>query len=513
MFDIDTVFRSLIDFRNENNKSTIDQEDLFKNFRSLQELKIPEPEDTAYKTLYHFIVDFLKSSDTSGRPELPTYDYIKEYFENVDGSEAVLSVLSSIREKKPYIGSNYREVLKKYKESIDISSFERILTNGLQIANNGLTIGYGRHKKMLKGISESLSYIANESKELQISINNIKLESQIISKEDIDETIEEYNLIKKDPEDSFGISTGISIINDAIGGGLKNQELMIVAAAPGHCKTAFSKNMAYRSLIAGYNTAFITLEMSHAEIRRAIYLLHSCHPKFKNYHNFQNFINLNNLSNGDLTQEELEYYKAACEDLKNDEAYGKLYVWQPDKALTTVSDIELKLRSFQYDLQKNDKNLDFVVIDYIGLMGIEDGERSHDSNQNLNNIIKKLKRLCLTFNNGKGIRMLSPFQMNREGYKQAKQNNGIYNYTALSNAHEAERSADIIFSFFINDEDRKDKCGRITICNLKNRRNSVMVDPVKASIHFPSGFIYDYATTNITDTIEGIELLYNQSNG
>jgi len=491
MFNLATVFRSIIDIKNAQGKSTISQPDLVKNFRSLQTVNLREPEDPAYKKLYHFILDFLKSCDGGEGPELPSLEYVQEYYESTEGNEAVLASLSDIKQQRPYVGQSFKMVLKQYKEEQDISTMERIVTNTLQIANTGMDI----NKKNLKGIMDSISYFAAETKDLQQQITNVKLEAQINSAEDADEALEEYEAIKKNPANVLGIFTGIENIDKDLKG-LKNNELMIAAAYTGHCKTTFCLNMAYRALYSGFNTAFVTLEMSMPEIRRAMYVLHSCHPMFREkypeYAKYVGRINYNDVVYGGLTDEEYEYYKLVVKDFREKNPFGKFFVWQPDKATTTVSDIELKLRQYQYELQTDGsgEDLDFVIIDYISLLGVDKFEKNNDYNQNLNTIIKRLKRLCLTFNSGKGIRMLSPFQVNREGYRKAKENDGVYDATALSNAHEAERSADVIMSIFAGDSERKS--GMLKICNLKNRRDKLF-EPMNACINFKTKCIYDYA--------------------
>lgn len=487
MFDLPAVFRCLIDIKNANGKSTIVQADLIKNFRSLQQINLSEPEDPSYKKLYHFILDFLKSCE--GAPELPDIEYIKEYFESSEGNESVLACLGDIRKQKPYVGQNFKMVLKKYKEEQNVARMERIVTNTLQIASTGMKI----NKRQLKGILDSISYFASETKDLQEQITNLKLDSQINSPEDADEAVEEYESVRKNPTDVLGVFTGVDKIDKDLKG-LKNTELMIAAAYTSHCKTTFCLNMAYRALYSGFNTAFITLEMTLPEIRRAIYVLHACNPLFRDkypeYSQYVGKINYNDVVYGNLTDEEYEYYKLVVRDFREGNPYGKLFVWQPDKPLTTPSDVDLKLRQYQYELQNQDEDLSFGVIDYISLLGVDKNESSRDYNQNLNNIIKRLKRTCLTFNNGRGIRILSPFQVNREGYKKALENDGLYDSTAISNAHEAERSADVIISIFVGERERAN--GMLKICNLKNRRDKLF-SPLNACINFKTKCIYDYA--------------------
>lgn len=492
MIDFDTIFRSIINFKDVEGNPTISQKDLIKNFRVLQNNVPDPPEEKGYHELYQFIWDYL-TTDGGSSPELPSYEYVRNHFENTEGNEAALAVLSKIALQQPYVGQDYRQTIKRFKEEQAVIQLERILSNTNKIATTGMVEGYGKNKRKLHGIMDSISYFAKETKDLQRNVTGVKLESQVVSTEDANEVMEEYEKVKMDPTEILGIYTGIQKIDEHFGG-LKNHELMIVGAYTGHCKTTFSLNMAYRALYGGWNTAFVSLEMSFEEIRRMIYTLHSCNPKFKieypEYAPFVGNLKYNDVVYGNLSSDEHKFFRIVCDDMRNNEDYGKFYIWQPEKTVTTVEDIDFKFRQIQHEFQSDDRNLEFGVVDYVSLLGVDRGSRTSDHNQNLNNIIKQLKRTCLTFNNGKGVRMLSPFQMNREGFKEAKANDGVYFSTALSNAHEAERSADVIMSLWLGEEQRRN--GTLKICNLKDRRNKLF-PPLEACINLESKFIYDFA--------------------
>lgn len=496
MVEIDQIFRSIINIRNDQNNETISQKDLVKNFRSLQLIIPSPPEEKAYNKLYHFILDYYKKCDSSDL-ELPSFEFIKNHFETVEGSEAVLSVLDRIRVQQPYVGQDFRAVLRQYNEDQRTAELGRVLNNASKVATTGMEEGRGRNKVKLYGVLDAINYIARNTKDLTRSMTGVKTEGQIVSNEDSKEMIEQYEKAEADPTESIGINTWLREIDDATGG-LKNSELMIVGGFTGHCKTTFAINMAYRALYGGWNTAFITLEMSFDEIRRKMYVLHACNPRFKEiypeYAHLVGKITYNNVLYGRLNQEEKAYWYKVCKDFDKNvncesDSYGRFFVWQPEKSSTTVSDIDLKCRQYQQELAGTGRELEFIVIDYISLMGADAHEKVRDPNETTNNIIKSLKRLCLTFNNGKGVRILSPHQINRDGYKEALKNEGLYNLTALSNTHEAERSGDLIISTFKFDEGNDNN--RIKLCNLKNRRNSSF-KPFDACIDYETGFIYNF---------------------
>jgi len=496
MTDLDSIFRSIINFRNDKGVETIAQKDLLKNFRALQQVVPEPPEENAYRILYYFIWDYVKTSDTA-ETELPSYEFVKNHFETIEGNESVLGVIEKVRIQQPYVGQDYRKILQMYNKDQNVLKLEKTLSSAAKIASTGMEIGQGKNKIRLEGVLDAISYFSRETRDLQRSISKVKTESQIVSGEDSEEVMAEYKKAEADPTEGIGINTWLREVDDATNG-LKNTELMMVMAYTGHCKTTFSMNMAYRALYGGWNTAYITLEMSFDEIRRHMYVLHGCNPKFKEkypqYKDLVGNVGYNNVLYARLTPEERKYFFEICKDFNKAysgeaDSYGRFFIWRPEKTITTVSDIEFKLRQYQQELQTMGRNLEFVVIDYISLMGADKEQRTRDHNETTNNVIQSLKQLCLTFNNGKGIRILSPHQANRESYKEARKNEGLYLLTGMSNAHETERSSDVVISIYKHDEDGDSN--RLKFCCLKNRRNRPF-KPFDACINFDTGFIWNY---------------------
>lgn len=498
MIDLDTIFRSIINFKNKDGKPTLPQRDLVKNFRYMQQVVPKAPDEKAYNRLYHFILDYLRNCD-SDQPELPSYEFIRKHFETIEGNEAVLAVLEKVKAQTPYLGQDYKTILKAYNDDQNILLLEKILSDTDKIATTGMDLGRGRNKKEIKGITDAISYFARETKDLRRNLTGIKTEGQIVSSEDSGEMVDEYKKAETDPMHNMGIRTWLNQIDDHTEG-IRNTELWLIAAFTGHCKTTFSYNMAYRALFGGWNTGYITLEQSYTEIRRHLYVMHACNPIFKDifpeYADLVGHITYNDVEYGRLNEREREYWLMICKDFdrnvnQKSDHYGRSFIWQPPHSTVTTADVSMQMDTWQQELKAEGKgSLELLIVDYISLMGATASEKSRDHNETQNNIIKSLKRLCNTFNNGGGTRMISPFQINRAGYREALANEGRYYLTALSNAHEAERSADVVMSLFKFDEENDNN--RLKICNLKNRRNDPF-NPFDACINFETGFIYNFA--------------------
>jgi hypothetical protein len=508
MIDLSLIFRSIINFKDSSGSETLSQKNLIKNFQALQKNVPDEPEDRAYKELYFFILDHVRSCDTSQEYELPSYDIIKKFFEESGGEhpEEVLKALEQIKTQVPFIGQDYYRILRTYKEELDQEKLNQILIKTNKIAQVGDKEGTGKNIITLKGIPDALNYFARKSRSLRNSSTGIKLESQIISRDDVDEEKKDYLAVKKDPLDTYGITTGLSPIDKVWNLGLQNTELMLVTAFTSHGKTAFSMYMAYRAILMGFNTAVISLEQTFKEIRTQIYVKHTCNPimakRFPEFAHLIGTLDIKNVKSGKLTEEQQAFYFAACEDLATTEGYGKLNLWYPPKAKPTVSEIEFNLSQVQQEYKTVGRNLEFVVLDYISLLGLSREEMTKDANENQNVIIRNLKSLCNTFNGGQGLRMLSPFQANRDGLREAKQNDGVYQLTALSGAHEAERSADGVIAMYMEDIWRNE--GKIKFSCLKGRRNGFF-NAFNARVNYKSLFYTDSNIDENMDEIEAVE--------
>jgi hypothetical protein len=101
--------------------------------------------------------------------------------------------------------------------------------------------------------------------------------------------------------------------------------------------------------------------------------------------------------------------------------------------------------------------------------------------------------------------MISPFQASRKGFEEAKSNDGVYSLTALSDYHEAERSADIVISLYIDVSWRDE--GKVKVSCQKMRRHPFF-KPFFAKINFKSLFFTEGVDLDLDaeDAIEKLDL-------
>lgn len=489
---LEVVFRSIISYGKGDGHLTRD--DLVNNFRVFEKSKV-RCEEASYAKLYHYLSEHYRRFQ-----EMPNYQLVEEHFRNVEGDHEVCAALSKIKAEKPWDGSNYRRVLEGVREKQNNSEFAELLQDGLEILTNGKTEGKGRDKTTKKGLKDAVDHVSLRSRELLRLQEDFKLESQIRSAEDVREVKETYEMRATKSEEGFSIYTGLKKI-DNHRGGIKPTELVLIAAYTGQFKTTLTLNIAYRSVVAGFNTAFVSLEMSHEEMRRKFAVLHTCNPMFlrTKFAKLVGTIKTNDAEYGTLTPEQKEFYFAALDDLQSNDDYGHIYMWQPDGAETTVRDIEVKFTEWDTELKNKGRSLDLGCVDYLCLLSPEKGMRGKEDVQNFTLIVKQARRMCLTFDGGRGLRVISPWQINRAGYNEAKKNSGKYDLPALAAAAEAERSATLVISLYVGEEQR-DK-DNIFICCLKDRNNKPFTY-FDAAVTPKSGFIYDMASKADQDFTE-----------
>lgn len=281
--------------------------------------------------------------------------------------------------------------------------------------------------------------------------------------------ISQYEHKENHQEDSYGILSGVNIIDDVLGG-IRRGQLMFIAGWTGSFKTGSCVNWAVSGVRAGYNVLYITMENTRSELEAQVLSCHSADPKFARF-------NVNSPTHSEIFKARLtppqkklildRVYKDII--INEDGDYGSLYLHQPDKADFTISD------ALRVCLKYNNEcggELDMLVLDSPLLMVPEKGPRDNNSR---NWIVRTLKTIAASFNRGKGLAILCPHQINREGYARAIQNNGVYDHRCIADLNEVERSSDGILTIFIDEVLRSSNQAKIQF--LKTRSEQLPTEP------------------------------------
>lgn len=480
------IFRCILNFK-KNGKPTIPLHELKKNYREFLSCKI-QPEDPSYIKIYEWI-----EAHNREFKEIPSFELLYERAQQ-EGNETILVNLKEMVPLIPYWGGDFRSILKDKFNEQNKDSFKHVVETTWKIASHGLKQKKKKGKKELKGISDAISFFSRNAKEYMISATDVRTEGEIRDKEVIAEAADDYQKRKRDPATKLGLFTNMNKI-DEVFRGIKIGDLFIVAAYASQGKSTFAVNLGYQGICQGLNGLFVSLEMTYEEMRDMMYVLHTSnlewfgHPK---YGQLVGNMSYDKVRYGELNDLEEEFFNVSLADFRDRDDFGEYKILQSAGSNMPPSRLEMELENYRADLLDKGKNLDFLIIDYVGLMAQDKEARYGDFNIDLNNIIKRLKQLTLNFDEGRGLRVITPFQINREGYKDALKNDGLYKLVHLSNANEAERSSDGVITLFATEQMKE--MGRVKFGCLKNR-DGRLFQPFEANIDVNSKWIKDFAQT------------------
>lgn len=188
-----------------------------------------------------------------------------------------------------------------------------------------------------------------------------------------------------------GVETGYRLLN-RLTAGWQEGSLNILAARPSVGKTAFAINLAYNAATLGKKTvAFFSLEMSAADITKR--LLSSISS-----------VNSNNLRTGELMDSDWMAIQEAEEQL------SRINLYIDDTSGIKLGEIKTKVTK----LKARDPNLALVVIDYLGLITLNNPKA--DNRQNIDEISRSLKGLARDLN----IAIICLSQLSRANEKEKR---------------------------------------------------------------------------------------------
>lgn len=312
------------------------------------------------------------------------------------------------------------------------------LGEGLSTAMEILTSGVRSGKNVVYGVDDAVN-------SLQMSISDIeRINHGNMPEGNIFE--ERLDLLKELQEGDVAerIPTGIRPLDEMTIGGAGSGELWLIAAYAGVGKTFFCTNLAYNfAVMEKKNVVYLTAETIRSQVRRRVLTRHTRHPKFGLP---------NGLSSGDLkkhsptnpilTPEQVSQWQTVMEDMTDLDDKGIFHLAQIPMG-AKISTIHAKLNKLNSVFP-----IDVVVIDSLDLLSPE-AKRS-SNREELNDILADAKLLATSFDNGRGIRLISPWQTSRDAWKEAKAN-GRYYKSSMAETSEAERKADLILALLEDD--------------------------------------------------------------
>ena len=469
---------------------------LVNNFRLLDGsgLGFDDPADNA---IWDFVKNFIQQHHHA--PEIGT---IKAHFDRTNQVQ-VSDRLEEVAIAKPklssgdfefYLNSKVEDRKKKLVASY-LQEASEILAKGVEIKNKD------GEKQILVGPHAAIEFLMDKSHDILTPVTGSKISGEVTS--DAQDFLEEYQRVKLDPLAGIGQFTGLQPIDTALSGAKRN-ELWVHAAFTGHMKTTTMLNWAYNQAVHyGYDSLMFSLEMPYHQVRRILYAMHSRHSKFKYVHAPLDY---GKIRDGLLAPDEEDFLATVAHDFNNS-GYGKIFieVFDPNKLDFTVSDLKHRAETIYARTPFR-----LLFVDHGGLVSAKKWVPS--TTERLNEVIRDLKKVAMTFNKGMGMAVVMLFQMSREAYKggrkargldggnQGARSNHVYNLTGSSYPSEAERSADIVTTTWVDEELQANN--QVLYQCLKSRDNAPF-EPFCAGVHWPTRSIYnlDYSSLQQVNAI------------
>lgn len=262
---------------------------------------------------------------------------------------------------------------------------------------------------------------------------------------------------------SAGIATGLPRLDQALSGGYAPGELALIMGFASAGKSQWCAHQAWHaSVMQGRDVLLFATETTRANMQVRILGRHSRLPKF----GLQRGLNTRDIRAGTLSPGDYSAFKAVLDDFGKGD-YGKCYIVQVPRG-ATIGSLEARAAAVSRQFAP-----ELVIIDYLAL--IRPDRARKDRREELSPVLMDAKQFAVTFRDGQGVPVLSPWQVSREGRKEARTRGG-YSLSDLSETAEAANTPDIILSLM--DPENDDTRGRkvpLTLEVLKNRENERFV--------------------------------------
>lgn len=333
--------------------------------------------------------------------------------------------------------------------SADKATAEAI-TSGMEILTRGAKDKKGED---LFGHKDARTHILTRFAEIDRDLS-MQESPEGDSREEAAEIFAEYNA----PKSTGGIKFGIPDLDDKTGG-LQPGELDLIVGYSSSGKTTLATiQLAWSAAIEqGKNVVILTSETLRPQVRRKLICRHSKLDMF----GLPEGINSRNLKRGRgfLSPEEDKVFPDIVNDYTTNPNYGKVIIVQVPRG-ATISTCEGKALRYQREFQ-----VDLVIIDYLALL--KPDRRFTTRREELAATIVEGKQFATTFDDGRGIPVVSPWQVSRDAWKEAQQV-GYYNSSALAETAEATSSSDVVITL-LEPKENESRYADIKAQVVKNR--------------------------------------------
>ncbi len=233
---------------------------------------------------------------------------------------------------------------------------------------------------------------------------------------------------------THGIRFGIDRLDEKVGS-VSPGELVLAAAFTSEGKSSLMVQMAWHAAIHQQrNVVILTTETTHLQVRRRLLARHSCLDAF----GLPDGLNSRHLKDGTLPAEQKPVLAKVVADFTGNPAYGRCYIVQVPRA-ATLSYVESKLARIHRQFPVH-----LAVMDYLALL--KPDRRRPTDREELALILKEAKQLATTFDDGRGLPFISPWQVSRSARAEADKLGYYTSSMITADTAEASNSADLIVS-------------------------------------------------------------------
>ena len=397
--------------------------------------------DPKHAAIYQSILE-VKSKSPNDSPDLLSIeDNLRRSgkLEMVGGVEALLDIQSSIGSVANV--ENWCGILRQWAM---LREMINACTSALQLCREP---GGKEIHELLDGIEQTFFAVRNDF-----------VRSEIKSIGDLVEDAFNHFLALMDKRIEPGIPTGFSDLDKLLGGGLKKQEMVVLAARPSIGKTALALNIARNIAMRNLpdkrvdrdqqpvskdvkSVAFFSLEMSAEQVAQRLLCTESK-------------VSLSSISDGSFNIEETNRLSRGAEALSN----AHLFI-DPTGGLSIF-----ELRAKARKLKESEAGLDLIIIDYLQLMRAGYVSSRDGRQVEVSAISGGIKKLAKDLD----IPILVLSQLNREVEKTPNNKTARPRLSNLRESGSIEQDADVVI-FLHRDRDE----AKETPNNRETLRNGV----------------------------------------
>src|ERR1035438_8249387 len=360
-----------------------------------------------------------------------------------------------------------------------IADWERVKLLSTLFEAQQITVGALAPKKPtdphLKGARDAIAYLSDTMYK-DVMVTDTRTTGGSVN-EKIFTIMSDYEENKYDRKtDRLQIMTGISCLDLSLRG-FRKPEFVGVLGYAGNFKTTLCRTFLYNAAMQGYNCLHIPLESTYEEELSMYGIMHAHADHLKRFAPPDLAgINRTNFEDGTMSKAQEDFLRdVAIPDFMSN-TKGSVLIRKP--AVSRWAEVQQMI-----ELADGDKPLHMVLIDYLALMDVND---PRNTTQAINETIKRVKDMCLTFKGGKGLIIITPVQGKREGYESAKANGGQWSSDGAYMYSEFEKSVDKMIYIYTDDELKSTENAKVGSCKSRRTKD---VAPTIVERHVHSGRI------------------------